>query len=64
MSATADGSDTLILKEGRKMTITLCDRCKKGINNDASAIVNGDQDGDGNITSSDVTAVYNLLLGE
>lgn len=28
-----------------------------------SAIANGDQDGDGFITSGDVTIVYNVLLG-
>ena len=33
------------------------------LNNDNSAIVNGDQNGDGNITAADVTSVYNILLG-
>ena len=32
-------------------------------NNDATGLVNGDQNGDGNITSSDVTFVYNIILG-
>ena len=31
--------------------------------NDSSAIVNGDQNGDGVVTGSDVTAVYNIILG-
>lgn len=31
--------------------------------NDTSAIVNGDQNGDNQITGSDVTAVYNIILG-
>ena len=30
---------------------------------DDSGLVNGDQDGDGNITAGDVTAVYNILMG-
>lgn len=34
------------------------------LNSDDSAIVNGDQNGDGTITSSDVTVVYNILLGQ
>ena len=33
------------------------------LNNDDSAIINGDLNGDGNITSSDVTIVYNIILG-
>ena len=33
------------------------------LNNDSSTLVNGDQDGDGFITSGDVTIVYNVLLG-
>ena len=28
-----------------------------------SNIVNGDQSGDGRITSTDVTVVYNIILG-
>ncbi len=31
--------------------------------NDTSTIVNGDQNGDNQITGSDVTAVYNIILG-
>lgn len=31
--------------------------------NDTSAIVNSDQNGDNQITGSDVTAVYNIILG-
>lgn len=31
--------------------------------NDTSAIVNGDQNGDNQITGSDVTAVYNIIIG-
>ena len=30
---------------------------------DMSDIVNGDQNGDGEITSADVTEVYSILLG-
>jgi len=33
------------------------------LNSDDSALVNGDQDGDGNITAGDVTVIYNILLG-
>ena len=33
------------------------------LNNDTSSLVNGDVDGDGNITSADITTVYNILLG-
>ena len=33
------------------------------LNNDSSAIVNGDQDGDGVITAGDIVIIYNILLG-
>ena len=33
------------------------------LNNDYTGVVNGDQDGDGNITAGDVTFIYNILLG-
>ena len=33
------------------------------LNGDSGAIVNGDQDGDGIISSVDITIIYNILLG-
>ena len=33
------------------------------LNNDSSAMVNGDQDGDNTITAGDITLIYNILLG-
>jgi len=33
------------------------------LSDDDSAVVNGDQDGDGQITSVDITMIYNILLG-
>ena len=34
------------------------------LNNDSSAIVNGDQDNDGSITAGDIVIIYNILLGQ